>query len=114
MKLDAQKLAKELFDAFTLRLQKATGHDDAPTWGSLSGQERGAFRDAVEEVVARQIEILALDMKLDDMMDEVLLDSKPKPPVKRDTIALPPATTCYYCGKGIAIKWYACERCLKI
>jgi hypothetical protein len=54
-------------------------------------------------------------MKLDEMMDEVLLDKSPKvETAKRKPIELGPATPCYYCGKGIAIKWYACERCLKI
>lgn len=113
MKLDAQKLAKEIFDAFTLRLSKATGRD-APTWGSLSGNERGSFRDAVEEVVIRQIELLALDMKLDDLMADVLPTSEPPPVPQRKVIALGPGPLCYYCSRGVAIKWYACADCLKI
>lgn len=113
MKLDAQKLAKEIYDAYMLRLSRATGRD-APTWSSLSGNERGAFREAIEDVVARQIELLALDMKLDDMMDDVLLEQPLAQAAKSRPIPMPEATLCYYCSKGVAIKWYACERCLKI
>lgn len=113
MKLDAQRLAKEIFDAFTLRLSKATGRD-APTWGSLSGNERGSFRDAVEEVVIRQIEVLALDMRLDDMLADVLPTTEPVRVEPRKAIALGPGPVCYYCSRGIAIKWYACADCLKI
>ncbi len=113
MKLDAQKLAKEIFDAYTLRLSRATGRD-APTWGSLSGNERGAFRDAIEEVVTRQIEVLAMDMHLDDMLSEVLPSEEPKTVKPRAPIALGPGPVCYYCSRGVAIKWYACADCLKI
>lgn len=112
MKLDAHKLAKEIFDSFTLRLSKVLGRE-APTWGSLSGNERGAFRDAVEEVVARQVELLALDMKLDDMMADILPTASDPPP-QRKAIALGPGPICYYCSRGIAIKWNACADCLKI
>jgi hypothetical protein len=108
VKLDAQKLAKEIFDAFTLRLSKALGKE-APTWGSLSGNERGAFRDAVEEVVLRQIEILALDVKLDEMMSDVL---EPKV-VKKRVIALGPGPVCYYCGQEPVLQSNACVRCLR-
>lgn len=111
--LDALKLAKDVFDAFTTELSKSVGKD-VPRWSELSGNERQAFRMAIEKVIIHQIEMLALDMKLDDMMSDVLGDQKPKRVVEqRKAIPLGPGEICYYCGRAPAIKWYACAGCLR-
>jgi hypothetical protein len=109
-------IARRIYGTFTSILHTDHGIDEEE-WDHMPEEIKSSFIEAVDMVVKEELETIAnvFDREVNEVAgrkaqaiaDEIVASAPPPPRPDGKPVV------CYYCGKRRAVKWYACEECLR-